>query len=78
MGHCALGQQQQQPVFLPAHLCEREDRSFMRVAAVWRLAEPRCTRAITSSAEGWGATGAKWGAVRVMGVPLVKSPSPAG
>lgn len=33
-----------------AHLWEREERSFMRVAAVWRLAEPRCTRATTSSA----------------------------
>lgn len=37
---------------LHTHLWEREERSFMRVAAVWRLAEPRCTSAITSSAAG--------------------------
>lgn len=63
---------------LPAHLCEREDRSFMRVAAVWRLAEPRCTRAITSSAEDGEQRGQNGGALRVMGVPLVKSTRTAG
>lgn len=40
-----------------AHLCEREEHLFMRVAAVWRLAEPRCTRRSTSSAAWTGRQG---------------------
>lgn len=46
--YCAASLQPPRPPC--PHLWEREDRSFMRVAAVWRLAEPLWMRRITSSA----------------------------